>query len=71
MKAPVGVWFSCLTQSSAPTRRDSSGQQYCGVGGTTEWTNSAAASRIASSLPFPGRMAYGLQKIERKAMKIA
>ena len=35
LKEPIGVWFSCLTHSSAPTRRDNNGQQYCGVGVTT------------------------------------
>ncbi len=33
LKAPVGVWFSCLTQTSQPAARASSGQAYCGVGG--------------------------------------
>jgi hypothetical protein len=27
-----------------PTSRDSSGQQYCGAGGTTRWGNAAASS---------------------------
>src|SRR5205807_459974 len=50
LKAPIGVWFSCLTQSSAPTRRDSNGQQYCGVGGTEQWTSAAAASKVSRSI---------------------
>ena len=33
LKAPVGVWFSCFTQTSQPAARASSGQAYCGVGG--------------------------------------
>jgi hypothetical protein len=32
---PVGRWFSCFSQSSAPVRRASSGQAICGVGGST------------------------------------
>src|SRR5262245_37787914 len=48
LKAPSGVWFSCLTQVSAPTRADSSGQWYCGVGGITACTRDAAASRRSS-----------------------
>ena len=35
LKAPTGVWFSCLTQQSAPRRSDSSAQRYCGVGGNS------------------------------------
>src|SRR5215467_2202501 len=50
LKAPIGVWFSCLTQSSAPTRRDNNGQQYCGVGGTTRRTSAAALSNVARSI---------------------
>ncbi len=42
------VWFSCLTHTSVPARRDSSGQEYCGVGGTTELTNAAVASSSES-----------------------
>jgi hypothetical protein len=38
-----------LTQISAPTRCESSGQRICGVGGTTERMRSAAASIAASS----------------------
>src|ERR1700693_2582183 len=47
LKAPMGVWFSCFTQTSTPVRWASSGQAYCGVGGTSERTSSAAASRSA------------------------
>ena len=32
LNAPVGVWFSCLTHTSQPARRASSGHAYCGVG---------------------------------------
>src|SRR5260370_22581905 len=49
LKAPIGVWFSCLTHNSAPSRRDKSGQQYCGVGGTTRCTSAAAASSAPRS----------------------
>jgi hypothetical protein len=38
LKAPVGVWFSCLTHTVKPRRSRSSGQAYCGVGGMTECT---------------------------------
>src|SRR5438105_3291098 len=44
LKAPVGVWFSCLTQTVQPAKRRSFGQAYCGVGGTTRCTSSAALS---------------------------
>ena len=33
LKAPVGVWFSCLTQTSVPVSSFRSGQAYWGVGG--------------------------------------
>ena len=29
----MGVWFSCLTQTSVPARSASSGQTRCGVAG--------------------------------------
>ena len=45
----MGVWFSCLTQTSAPVRAASSGQRCAGVGGMTAWTVSAAASMAARS----------------------
>src|SRR6185436_14376977 len=44
LKAPMAVWFSCFTQTSAPVRRANSGQACCGVGGTSGRTSSAAAS---------------------------
>ena len=47
LKAPVGVWFSCLTQTSAPIRALSVGQAYCGVGGTWARTKAIAASSSA------------------------
>jgi hypothetical protein len=33
LKAPTGVWFSCLSQVSQPVASHNSGQAYCGVGG--------------------------------------
>src|SRR5436190_222508 len=45
LKAPIGLWFSCLTHTSAPIRRDSSGQRYCGVGGTIVRTRAAERRR--------------------------
>jgi len=33
LKAPTGVWFSCLSQQSVPRRWLASAQRYCGVGG--------------------------------------
>src|SRR5689334_17782776 len=47
LKAPIAVWFSCFTQTSAPVRWASSGQAYCGVGGASGRTSSAAASMSA------------------------
>ena len=35
LKAPTGVWFSCLTQHAAPRRSLSRGQWYCGVAGNS------------------------------------
>ena len=48
LKAPIGVWFSCLTHTSAPVRFASSGQACCGVGGTMVPTSATAASRSVS-----------------------
>src|SRR5687767_6558680 len=70
LKAPMAVWFSCLTQTSAPVRRASSGQACCGVGGTSGATSSAAASRSAresfgtpvSALLLGVGLANGLRK---------
>ena len=31
LKAPTGVWFSCLIQQSVPKRSDNKSQRYCGV----------------------------------------
>ena len=45
LMAPMGVWFSCLTQTSAPARSESNGQAISGVGGTWAWTTAAALSR--------------------------
>src|SRR6185503_14566212 len=49
LNAPIGVWFSCLSQTSAPNAADNCGQTYCGVGGTSERRNSAADSIAARS----------------------
>ena len=38
LNAPVGVWFSCLTQVSVRVKCSSSGQRYVGVGGTCRAT---------------------------------
>ena len=43
----MGVWFSCLTHTSAPMRLASNGQAYWGVGGTTLRTRGTAASSSA------------------------
>jgi hypothetical protein len=45
LKAPMRVWFSCLTKTSAPARSESNGQAISGVGGTWAWTMAAALSR--------------------------
>src|SRR5688572_10394012 len=47
LKAPIGVWFSCLTTIPMPVRAASSGQAYCGVGGMTACTTGKAASSSA------------------------
>ncbi len=44
LKAPTGVWFSCLTQTSVASACASSGQTYCGVAGTSGAIRRAAAS---------------------------
>src|SRR5260221_14430859 len=44
LNAPIGVWFSCLTKTSAPMRAVSRGHSYCGVGGTADRTIGSAAS---------------------------
>src|SRR5579859_5227399 len=49
LNAPMAVWFSCLTKTSAPARAHSRGQRICGVGGTSSWTSLAAASRAGRS----------------------
>src|SRR6185312_6155085 len=48
LKAPTGVWFSCLTITRAPVRSASKGHAYCGVGGMDPRTISVAASRSLS-----------------------
>src|ERR1700735_702376 len=47
LNAPMGVWFSCFTHTSAPRRSHSRGQTNCGVGGITSYTN-CCASLISS-----------------------
>ena len=42
LKAPVGLWFSCLTTASAPSRRAISGQAIAGVGGSAARTTASA-----------------------------
>src|SRR5690348_7258736 len=44
LKAPVGVWFSCFTHTSAPHRSANSGHAYCGVPGKLSCTSASAAS---------------------------
>ena len=44
LNAPTGVWFSCLTQQSVPSRWLSVAQRYCGVGPKAAYTVWAAAS---------------------------
>src|SRR3954469_2877287 len=48
LKAPVGVWFSCLTHTLHPIRLRSLGQAYCGVGAITRYTRLAARSSSSS-----------------------
>ena len=38
LKAPIGVWFSCFSHTSVPTRSHTSGHRYCGVGGIASYT---------------------------------
>ena len=47
LKAPTGVWFSCLSQQSVPRRSLSRPQRYWGVGGKSRYTTCAAASMSA------------------------
>src|SRR5690625_785192 len=49
LKAPIGVWFSCLTQTSQPVRSASSGQAICAVGLMAARTRPSAASSSARS----------------------
>ena len=49
LKAPMGVWFSCLSHTSAPNAAATCGQTYCGVGGTSVAMNCAADSMAARS----------------------
>ncbi len=53
LNAPVGVWFSCLTHTSAPTASASSGQGYWGVGGTRRLTTSVAQASCSESNCIP------------------
>src|ERR1700722_13787487 len=43
LNAPIGVWFSCFTHTSAPRRSHSRGQTICGVGGMIAYTNCCAS----------------------------
>ena len=43
----MGVWFSCLTTTSTPVWALSSGQAYCGVGGTLVRTSGMISSSSA------------------------
>ena len=45
----MGVWFSCLSHTSAPNAAATCGQTYCGVGGTSVARNCAADSMAARS----------------------
>src|ERR1700733_13383615 len=54
LNAPVGVWFSCLTQTSAPHRSASKGHAYCGVPGKLSCTTRNAASSSGSENIRPG-----------------
>src|SRR6266478_9395427 len=58
LNAPIGVWFSCLTNTSAPVRAFSRGHAYWGVGGTADRTIGSADSisaRVnrAQAIVFP------------------
>src|SRR4030095_7541420 len=44
LKAPVGRWFSCFTEVSAPRRWESRGQEICGLAPIAPCTKPAAAS---------------------------
>ena len=59
LKAPVGVWFSCLTTTSTPVRAFSSGQANCGVGGTAARTIGTTASSSARVNTLRYRMITG------------
>src|SRR5215469_16261914 len=48
LNAPVGVWFSCFTQTVQPLRLRSLGHEYCGVGAITRYTRLAARSSSSS-----------------------
>src|SRR5262245_25874278 len=44
LNAPMGVWFSCLSHTSVPNAAATCGHTYCGVGGTSGRSVSAADS---------------------------
>src|SRR5215469_5301436 len=48
LNAPVGVWFSCFTQTVQPPRLRSLGHEYWGVGAITRYTRLAARSSSSS-----------------------
>ena len=49
LKAPMGVWFSCLSHTSVPNAAATCGHTYCGVGGTSVAMKRAADSMAARS----------------------
>src|SRR5260221_2547647 len=58
LNAPIGVWFSCLTNTSAPMRAARRGHAYWGVGGTADRTIGSADSisargNRAQAIVFP------------------
>src|SRR5215470_3365773 len=60
LKAPIGVWFSCLTTTDVPSRSASSGQACAGVGGTACPTIACArSSSFRSNMASHQRLAAG------------
>src|SRR5262245_58077122 len=70
LKAPIGEWFSCFTQSSQPTSRASIGQQWHGVAGTTARTKSAAASSSLREKSDTVRLASDQRCIDEVARQL-
>src|SRR5580704_16678900 len=48
LNAPIGVWFSCFTQTVQPARLRSLGHAYCGVAVITRYTRADACSSSSS-----------------------